>query len=328
MRTVGLFLCALLAGGCASTQSVSQIGVTMNAEAPGAPEPPPETPKQVVPNDAVARAAQPFHARRNLDGAELDQKQLYDELSHFDVLCLGEAHDSARDHFAELSIVEALARRARISGRALGVGFEMFQAPFADALRAYARGRLDDAGLRRRTHYDDNWGFPYAYYQPVLAYGRAFGLALRALNAPRELTHAVAAKGLSGLNERERRKLPEMDLDDTAHRAAFDRAMAHHPGTEKANLDNFYAAQVVWDETMAENAAEWVASRAPQRQLVVLAGSAHCREEAIPTRIERRVSTRVASVRLSANSPEDSTGYTYTLVFDATPTASTSSYDG
>jgi len=320
MRTAGLFLCAFIASACASTRSVSPIGVTMNAEAPGAPEPAKEPPKAVVPEDVVARAAQPFRARRNSDGAELEQKQLFDELSHFDVLCLGEAHDSARDHFAELAVVEALARRARVSGRALGVGFEMFQTPFADALRAYARGRIDDTILRKKTHYDERWGFPYVYYRPVLAYARAFGLSLRALNAPRELTRAVAEKGLSGLNERERRRLPDLDLDDAEHRAAFDRAMAHHPGAASSNLDNFYAAQVVWDETMAENAAAWVASRAPQRQLVVLAGSAHCRKDAIPARVERRVTTtRVASVRLSAEAPEDSSGYAYTLEFGTTP---------
>ncbi len=328
MRGAGLLVCALVATACASTQSASPIGFTMNAEAPGAPEPEQEQPKEIVPDDVVERAAQPFHARRNADGSELEQKLLFDELAHFDVLCLGEAHDSARDHFAELALVEAIARRARVSGRALGVGFEMFQVPYADALGAYSRGHLDDAGLKKRTHYDDRWGFPYAFYRPVLTYGRAFGLPLKALNAERELTRAVSEKGLAGLTARERRKLPELDLADSEHRAAFDRLMAHHPGTAGTNLDNFYAAQVVWDETMAENAANWVSVRAPQRQMIVLAGSAHCAKRAIPARVERRVSARVANVRLSANAPEDSAGYDYTLIFDAPDKAPASSNDG
>jgi uncharacterized iron-regulated protein len=82
------------------------------------------------------------------------------------------------------------------------------------------------------------------------------------------------------------------------------------------DLDNFYAAQVVWDETMADNAANWVSQRAPMRQLLVMAGSAHCRYAAIPSRIERRQPLRVASVRLSAATNADSEGYNYTLVFD------------
>jgi len=52
------------------------------------------------------------------------------------------------------------------------------------------------------------------------------------------------------------------------------------------------------------------------RQLLILAGSAHCQRAAIPERIERRQPLRVASVRLSAATAADSEGFDYTLVFD------------
>jgi uncharacterized iron-regulated protein len=310
---ISVLSCAIF--GCGVAAPRAPIGASMDAPLDNAVRPV-VAPKPVVPDDVVARAAQSFHARRNADGQVLNQSELFAELSKFDVLCLGEAHDDARDHFAELAITEAMAQRAQFAGRALGVGFEMFQAPYGPALNAYGMGRLDDAGLRKRTHYDDRWGFAYAYYQPILALARARGLPLKALNAPRELTHAVAEKGLAGLSKKERRQLPELDLDDTAHRAAFDRLMAGHPQGQGLDLDNFYAAQVVWDETMADNAARWVAERAPSRQLVVLAGSAHCQHEAIPARIERREPLRVTSVRLSANAAGDSDGFDYTLIFD------------
>jgi uncharacterized iron-regulated protein len=309
---ISLLSCSVLACGMAEPRA--PIGASLDPPLDTAR--PIAAPKPIVPDDIVARAAQSFHATRNADGQQLNQSELFDELSKFDVLCLGEAHDAARDHFAELAITEAVARRAQFAGRALGVGFEMFQAPYGPALNAYSVGRLDDAGLRKRTHYDDRWGFAYAYYQPILALGRARGLPLKALNAPRELTHAVAEKGLAGLSKKERRQLPELDLSDAAHRAAFDRLMAGHPHDDAMDLDNFYAAQVVWDETMADNAARWVAERAPSRQLVVLAGSAHCQQEAIPARIERREPLRVTSVRLSTSAAADSDGFGYTLVFD------------
>ncbi len=315
MRGLWIALVSSLICACGAASTQGPIGSSLNTP----PEPPrqksgPATP--VVPDDVVQRAAQPFHAKRNADGQELDQRQLLDELAHFDVLCLGEAHDAPRDHYAELAITQGMAERARFSGRALGVGFEMFQAPYSSILQLYGAGRMDDAALRRRTQYDQRWGFPYAYYQPILAFGRSRGLPLKALNAPRELTHAVAEKGLAGLTPKERRQLPELDLDNGAHRAAFEQLMADHPQGEGMNMDNFYAAQVVWDETMASNAANWVADRAPSRQLVVLAGSAHCRQEAIPDRIARRQPLRIANVRLSAKSAEDSDGFAYTVTFD------------
>ena len=315
MRGLWIAFISSLMCACGAAGAGGPIGSSLNT--PLDSPPPKPTPSQpVVPDDVVLRAAQSFHAKRNADGQELDQKQLFDELARFDVLCLGEAHDAARDHYAELSLTQGLAERARFSGRALGVGFEMFQAPYGPILQLYGAGRMDDASLRRRTQYDKRWGFPFAYYQPILAFGRARGLPLKALNAPRELTHAVATKGLAGLTPKERRQLPELDLEDSAHRAAFERMMADHPQSEGMSLDNFYAAQVVWDETMANNAANWVADRAPSRQLVVLAGSAHCRQEAIPDRILRRQPLRVTNVRLSASSATDSEGFAYTVTFD------------
>src|SRR6478735_2691336 len=274
---------------CAAAPARSPLGSTYQPATPErAPEAAPAKPAE-VPEDIVARSARPFRAQRNADGQALDQARLVDELSKFDVVCLGEAHDAPRDHFAELAISEGLERRARISGKALGVGFEMFQAPYAAALYAYGLGHLDDAGLRKRTQYDERWGYPYAYYRPVLALGRSYGLPLKALNASRELTHAVAENGLDGLSPRFRRQLPaDLELDVREHRESFDRAMADHPHGKGMNMDNFYAAQVVWDETMADNAATWVSQRAPMRQMVILAGSAHCQRTAIPERIDRR----------------------------------------
>jgi len=317
MQASWLVSLALLSAACgAAPVAHAPIGASWGtpvAEAPSqvaARRPP-------VPDNVVALAAQPFRGQRNADGQKLEAQQLFDELSHFDVVCLGEAHDEARDHYAELAITEGLERRARVSGRALGVGFEMFQAPYGAALFAYGSGRLDDAGLRKRTRYDELWGYAYAYYRPVLSLGRAYKLPLKALNASRELTHAVAEKGLDELPPRLRRKLPDLNLDSTEHRAQFDKLMSGHPHGDGIDLDNFYAAQVVWDETMADNASRWVAARAPSRQLVLLAGSAHCFREAIPARIERREALRVANVRLSAKNPSDSEGFAYTLVFDA-----------
>ena len=305
-----------LSVACAGAPPRAPIGADLAPLATEAAEP--QKRPVDVPDDVVARAQSPFRAKRSSDGQILEQAQILDELSRYDVICLGEAHDAARDHYAELAITDGLQRRARISGRALGVGFEMFQAPYAQALYLYGLGHLDDNGLRKRTQYDKRWGYPYAYYRPVLALGRAGGLPLKALNAPSELTRAVAQMGLAALPPRLKRQLPaELNLEDADHRAEFDKLMAGHPKSADGptDFDNLYAAQVVWDETMADNASRWVAERAPLRQLVILAGSAHCRKQAIPARIERRQPLSVANVRLSAEA-DDRDGFGYTLLFE------------
>jgi uncharacterized iron-regulated protein len=60
--------------------------------------------------------------------------------------------------------------------------------------------------------------------------------------------------------------------------------------------ERIYAAQVLWDETMADGAARWLAAD-PRRQLVILAGSGHCHESAIVRRLERRGGGPAISIR-------------------------------
>ncbi len=150
----------------------------------------------------------------------------------------------------------------------------MFQAPSQSYLDAFSRGRLDEASLLAKTEYDERWGFPFAFYRPLLETARASGLPLLALNARRELTRAVAKHGLALSPELER-ELPALDLYDPNHRALFDELMAGHPKGH-GSPDNLYAAQVVWDETMAARASDFLLGFRPVRKLLVIAGLAHC----------------------------------------------------
>ena len=112
-------------------------------------------------------------------------------------------------------------------------------------------------------------------------------------DAPREFTRTIERVGFEALEEQ--RELPELDLSQVEHRAAFDQVMKEHPHGG-ANPDNLYAAQVVWDETMAHDAAAWLRMRRPARQLVIIAGQMHCRKNAVPDRIARRTPVRTAAV--------------------------------
>ena len=48
-----------------------------------------------------------------------------------------------------------------------------------------------------------------------------------------------------------------------------------------------YSAQVLWDETMADGAAKWLAED-KNRQIIILAGNGHCHDSGIVARIKRR----------------------------------------
>ena len=242
---------------------------------------PPDPPAHVKPKplvrpkvaaDAVQRAAGPVRVVRLRDDAELSGPALGRELLEYDALCAGEEHDSAAQHYGQLWLEQRLAARAENLGLELGVGFEMWANRFQGTLNYYAAGKLSEADFLEQTEYESRWGYSFSYYRPLLDSARSLGLPLVALNARSEVTSHIAREGLSDLPQNLSFDLPELDLNDPEHRADFERRMKDHPGVTPADLDRYYAAQVVWDETMAENAARWL-----DRHAAVRSCKARCR---------------------------------------------------
>lgn len=253
--------------------------------------------RTALPRDVVMRAAMPYVGVRVRDGVLLEPRAFAEELSDASVVCLGERHDNPHDHYAQLALVEQLLELAAMSGREVGVGFEMFQTPYQAPLTAWRNDEIDDDELLERTEWHDRWGFDFNLYRPLLSRARRSGATLLALNAPRELTRKISREGVEVLDEGERSQLPELDFDDAQHRQWFEGMMRHHPPGHGKGLGNLYAAQLTWDETMAHVGARWVAARLPMRQLIVIAGNGHCINFAVPSRVQRRGIERVVSVR-------------------------------
>lgn len=219
-----------------------------------------------------------------------------------DVIYLGETHDSVADHEAQLQIIQAL-----YSQKAdLAIAFEMFQHPFQSVLDEYIDGTIDEATLRETTEYDERWGFSWEYYAPILRFAQEHQLPLLALNAPSEIVRKVARQGLNSLDESEQQLIPplsEIRTDNEEYRdyvgAVF--GHAHHSGHPGMNLDNFFAAQVVWDETMADRVATFL-SDSPDYQIVVLAGQGHViYGYGIPDRVARRLGDSVVQHKVLLN---------------------------
>lgn len=279
--------------------SVTACGAASEAATPAVPTSPAPAstgaPKAPLPRDVVARAARPLYA---LIGSErVEAPALWEKMSAERAICFGEQHDSAEHHFAQNEALTQLAKRAKEAKRRLAVGFEMFQRPYQPALSGFVGGDLDEERFLTESEYKTRWGFDFSLYRPLLETARQYELEALALNTPRELTRKVSRQGLGALEPADREQLPELDLNNADHRAYFDAAMQGHtmpPGGPK--MDDMYAAQVVWDETMADTAARWLAAAEPNSQVIVFAGNGHCHESAIPARITRRSGVPALSV--------------------------------
>lgn len=224
--------------------------------------------------------------------SEVTEAELVDRLLDARVVYVAEKHASPHDHAVQLSVIHALFTR----DASLGIGMEMFKRPFQKWVTDYIEGRITEAELRRQTEWEARWGFDFALYRPILRYARTHRIPVYALNARDEITRAVARGGLGALSPVDRDTVPELDLDDPLHRSYLEGIFDSHGMGKTAHgemtFENFYTAQLIWDETMAYEVAAELGKPSAPRRIVVLAGSGHIRHGfGIPNRAARRGAT-------------------------------------
>jgi uncharacterized iron-regulated protein len=200
---------------------------------------------------------------------------------------LGESHNNPDHHAMQASIIDALVAR----GRNVIVGMEMFTRPVQDQLNPWTLGWWDEATFIERSDWKKQWGFDYSLYRPIFESVKKSKLPLIALNVPRDWVRAVGRGGFAALTPEQKKELPaELFLGNTDHKQVFEGLMGGHPMTGPQG-DNIYAAQVLWDEGMADTAIKVMAEKGASRNtmFVVVAGSGHVMyEQGINYRIKRR----------------------------------------
>lgn len=314
----------LLLSACAS-QASGRVGVSPTVEVTEfeeetAPPPPPEVPESVV-----LDAAGPYYGYAVHDERRLSAEELLTTLASYDAVCLGEQHDRPEDHFAQLEVIRGFGERQQMRGFAFGVGFEMVRQEFDSVLRKYQLAEIDRDAFLEASRWEKEWGFSIHYYDPLFRAATEADAPLLALGVDRDLTRRVAREGIEGLAEDDAARLPELDLEDREHRRLFETLMSGHPGAPTASLDRFYAAQVIWDESMAELSARFLLERRPLAKLLIAAGVAHCHRSAIVSRLERRTTMQITNLMVARGQPVTQSegpeaalarGYDYQLVFE------------
>lgn len=255
-----------------------------------------------------ARAVEPRYQSPTVQGIDGGLDALFDQLDGRRVVLVGEQHDRLDHHLHQLAIICGLLEQTRAgdAGDAapvpLAIGLEAFQVPFQRHLDDYLAGHIEEDELLERTEYYQRWRFDYRLYAPILRLARRAGLAVVALNAPGELTRAVARGGLDGLDASQRAQVPGELLRSGAaaagpgYRARLEAVFGQHGGHTERNFEHFLQAQLLWDETMAERAVRFLQTE-PRHRLVVLAGVGHvAHADAIPERLRRRLAVRAAAL--------------------------------
>jgi uncharacterized iron-regulated protein len=197
-------------------------------------------------------------------------EEMIDDLADARVVYVGEQHRRVAHHRIQLRIIKALHERHPD----LKVGMEMFSRPYQPVLNDWSAGILDQEAFLKSSHWYANWKFDYDLYESILRYVRENGLPLIALNIPFHIPPKIAVGGIDTLLPGERQYLPaEIKTDDPGHRAYLEEVYEAHRAMLKGrdDFENFYMAQNVWEDVMAES----VADNLDDAHMVVIIGNGH-----------------------------------------------------
>ncbi|MBI4833367.1 MAG: ChaN family lipoprotein [Planctomycetes bacterium] len=183
------------------------------------------------------------------------------DISKVPVVFIGEMHMDVSHHLVQEKVFKALYDKSKD----MVLGLEMFQHPYQKDLNAYLKNEITETDMLKNTEYEERWGYPWEFYRPTVLFAKANKLPVIALNVPAEITRKVAQKGLKGLSDEEKKQIPEsIDTANEAHKKYINSIFGEGDHSKMMNMDNFYEAQCLWEDGMADAIAKYFKSAQQQ----------------------------------------------------------------
>jgi uncharacterized iron-regulated protein len=247
---------------------------------------------QVATIEGVAERFRPGQIVDLASGKVIGFEELIAQLSSKELIFVGEAHDNPDHHLIQIQILQAIANRSP----SLTLGMEFFQKAQQPILDRYVQGEMTEKEFLEAVDWKKTWGFDYHLYRPLMQFARERKYRVLAINAPNSVVRKVARTGLKSLEPSEREHLPkDIDLTQDRHRSFLQEVYTEHSPRDLKEFEYFYEAQCVWEETMASNLAEHLASG--NGRLIAFAGNGHIVNKfGIPDRTLRRVPASMVTV--------------------------------
>lgn len=210
------------------------------------------------------------------------------------IIYIGEAHTDEHHHGIQMQIIRAIYK----THAAMIVGMEMFDHSYQDVLDQWTAGDLDEREFLRKVHWYANWRYDYSLYRDILNFLKDNHIRLVGLNIPFYIPAKIRVGGLENLSPEEKEHLPaEIDTSNEAHRNYLEDVFNRHHFSGSVEFEDFYMAQCVWEDAMAEA----IAQNLNEDMMVVLAGNGHIQfKYGIPDRAFRRTGASFRTVYLAS----------------------------
>lgn len=234
---------------------------------------------------ALALSATPSVAHETVlrvsDRSFISFERMLNEMDGADIVFIGEVHDRAEHHAAQLEVIRAL---NAVRGP-MAVGLEMFAAKSQPELDRWTAGEMEIESFIRL--YYRQWKMPWPLYSGIFLFLREHNIPMLGLNVPAEVSRKVSEQGFGSLSAKELGELPPgLTCDvDRSYMDYIRRAFETHGGEGKEFV-HFCEAQLLWDKAMAWHLKQYLEGN-PGRTVAVLAGIAHALKKGIPEQLSR-----------------------------------------
>ncbi len=247
-------------------------------------------------------------------GAPVLPETLLADLDPVQIVYIGENHRNLEHHKIQLRIIRELHGKHPD----LIIGMEMFDKTYQVVLDKWSGNLLREKEFLQKVHWYVNWRFEFNLYRNILDFARTHQIRVIGLNIPFHIPPRIAVGGIDSLLDDDRRYLPaEIDTSIAAHRSYIQKIFKFHHLPGREIFENFYMAQCVREDTMAES----IALNLNSHPMVVIAGNGHLKNKyGIPDRAYKR--TRVPFRTISLIPAEGSADLSYADYIWITPSNS------
>jgi uncharacterized iron-regulated protein len=227
-------------------------------------------------------------------GETVTFEELMGDISSSQIIFVGEKHTNSAHHEIQLKIIEAFFK----NHHSMKVGMEMLDRSYQPVLNLWSAGLLEEEDFLRKVHWYANWRWDFALYRDIFLFIKENRIKIIALNIPFHIPARIRVGGIDNLAAGDKYYLPkEIDTSNTAHRNYTQEVFNRHHFKSNVKFEDFYMAQCVWDEVMAES----IASNLGNNKIVVLAGNGHIQYKyGIPDRTFRRTGSSFRTIYLAS----------------------------
>ncbi len=211
--------------------------------------------------------------------------EVIDEIAKNKVVYIGENHTEFSSHLNQLKIIKAMYK----NNPKLAIGMEMFQKQFQKHLDDFVLGKINEKEMLKKTEYFKRWKYDYELYRPILVFAKENRIPIVALNIDRDITKKVLSGGFDSLSKEQIGDIPDsINFENEKYKEQLRGIYGMHQSERFENFEQFYHAQLLWDESMASNMVGFM-EKNPDYAMAVLAGNGHIMYgHGIPSRAKRR----------------------------------------